>query len=177
MRAVKNSISFYRARTETYYKRSVALDAPWQPMEQDRTKPKAIIVDLDGSYALIGNRSPYDASRCHEVDFPHMHVIDAVHLYHQSGYQVIFCSGREDKDRASTEAFIDKHSPGMEHRLLMRKTGDMRSDDIIKEEIFNAEIKDKYWIGAIFDDRLKVCKLWYRLGLPLFRVNNPEASF
>src|SRR5690606_7941205 len=37
--------------------------APYVP---DGTLPPAIIVDLDGTLALIGDRHPYDASRCEE---------------------------------------------------------------------------------------------------------------
>lgn len=61
--------------------------------------------------------------------------------------------------------------------LHMRQTDDKRSDYIIKHEIYNEHIRDKYNILAAFDDRLQVCRLWYELGLPLFRVGDPDADF
>ena len=59
----------------------------------------------------------------------------------------------------------------------MRTSGDMRKDVIIKEEIFNAYIKNKYFVAGWSDDRLQVSKWVYEQGLPLFRVNDPEANF
>lgn len=38
----------------------------------------------------------------------------------------------------------------------MRKTGDSRKDFLIKKEIYENELKDKYNILAIFDDRQQV---------------------
>ena len=40
----------------------------------------------------------------------------------------------------------------------MRSEKDYRSDEIIKEELYNQYIKDKYYCIAIFDDRDRVIK-------------------
>jgi hypothetical protein len=73
--------------------------------------------------------------------------------------------------------FIEKHLPGMEYVLLMRKDADFRKDNVVKEEIFNEYIKNKYWVKLVIDDRLSVCQLWFRLGLNLLRAGDPDANF
>lgn len=148
-----------------------------EPMVQDPALPRAVIFDNDGTISLIhAGRSPYDASTC-DQDLPHPHVIECMRLYYKAGYKILFVSGREDKDRAPTERFYRQYFPEIDYELFMRPTGDMRKDVLIKEEIFNNHIKNKYFVAGWFDDRLQVSQWVYLSGLPLFRVNNPEAVF
>jgi predicted kinase len=152
-------------------------NGPITPMVQDESKPRAVIFDNDGTISLIHpNRSPYDASTC-DLDAPHLHVIECMRLYYNAGYKILFVSGREDKYRAPTERFYKQHFPEVKYELFMRPTGDKRKDVIIKEEIFNNHIKNEYYVAGWFDDRLQVSKWVHEIGLPLFRVNNPEATF
>ena len=52
----------------------------------------------------------------------------------------------------------------------MRKTKDFRSDSIIKTEIYNEFIKDKYFVDLVLDDRDSVVKTWRDLGLLCLQV-------
>ena len=47
----------------------------------------------------------------------------------------------------------------------MRKQGDYRPDEIIKEELFKQNIEENYYCLAIFDDRDRVIKKWREMGL------------
>jgi predicted kinase len=75
-------------------------------MEQppaDPEIPLAIICDLDGTLALLGERSPYDASRA-EQDLPNepvIRVLLATVAY--EGARVFLVSGREERFRKQTE--------------------------------------------------------------------------
>lgn len=102
---LRNRPDAMRPKTQHFYQRQLP------GLAQDETLPKAIICDLDGTLAHIGNRSPYNASLCDVVDTPNVPVVETVRLYHQAGYKIIFVSGREDKDRAPTMRFIAKHLP------------------------------------------------------------------
>lgn len=168
---------FSNAKIEIFTKRNHAADRFVELMVQDENKPPALICDLDGTLAKIGARSPYDASQCDVVDSPNTHVVETVKLYYDTGYKVIFCSGRMEKDREPTERFIKRCLPDVEYILLMRPDQDQRKDDVVKEEIFNASIKNKYWVRLVLDDRLSVCRLWHGLGLNLLRVGDPDATF
>ena len=52
----------------------------------------------------------------------------------------------------------------------MRKTGDNRKDCIVKRELFDAHIKDKYYIDFILDDRNQVVNMWRELGFTVMQV-------
>ena len=76
-------------------------------------------------------------------------------------------SGREDFCKEMSIAWLKKHIQlrDDEVKLLMRKTGDHRKDCIIKKELFDREIKDKYYVEFAIDDRNQVCELWRSMGL------------
>lgn len=154
-------------------------------MEQDESLPKAIIVDLDGTWSLLNGRSPYDASTC-DQDPPNTPVIEAVKAMYLQGYAVLFTSGREDKYREPTEKHIAMHGtvevpvdtsdpPSIEevviqHQLFMRASGDMRKDSIVKQELFDAHIRGKYNVVMVFDDRDQVVDQWRSMGLTCAQV-------
>lgn len=144
---------------------------------QDETKPVAIICDIDGTFAIVGKRSPYNAANCDEIDFPNMSVINLIKLLQDNNHQIIFCSGRSRKDELPTRRFIDRYLGNQNYLLFMRDDDDKRKDAIFKEEIYRNNIENKFYIKAVFDDRLSVCQLWYKLGLPLFRVGSPDSTF
>lgn len=169
--------AFYHSKNEIFTKRSVSTDRDVSPMAQDKTLPRAVIFDNDGTISLIhSGRSPYDASTC-DLDAPHEHVIECMRNYYELGYKILFVSGRENKDREPTEKFYKQYFPEVKYELFMRPTGDMRKDVLIKEEIFNEKIKGKYFVAGWFDDRLQIVKWLYESGFPVFRVNDPEATF
>jgi predicted kinase len=131
--------------------------------------PDAIIVDIDGTVALMQGRSPFDETRVHE-DHPNHAVIRAVRAMQAAGNKVIFCSGRTDGCFDATEVWIKQHVGVPYEALLMRKSGDQRKDNIIKLEIFDEHIRFNYNIVGVFDDRLQVVKAWRSIGLPVFAV-------
>jgi hypothetical protein len=58
------------------------------------------------------------------------------------------------------------------HALFMRSTGDIRKDSVVKKELFEANVKGKYFINFVLDDRDQVIDLWrLELGLPCLQVN------
>jgi predicted kinase len=136
---------------------------------QNQTLPKAIICDLDGTLALMNGRNPFDASRCDE-DVLNNPVANVLINYKNLGYKIILLSGREDKFEAPTLRFLENHKIEFDV-LLMRKTADNRKDSIIKKEIFDAEIRENYFVEFVLDDRNQVVDMWRNeLKLPCFQV-------
>jgi len=89
---------------------------------------------------------------------------------------VILLSGRKEKHRRQTSQWLEDHVITFYSHLHMRPDDD-RKDVIVKEEQYNEHISGKYNVLMVIDDRLQVCRLWHRLGLPLFRVGDPDADF
>ena len=129
--------------------------------------PDAIIVDMDGTLAIMGDRSPYDMSKC-DLDLPNKPVLDTV-LKWQSSTKIIILSGRTDDAQEKTEKWLQQYGVKYEH-IYMRKTGDMRKDSTVKEEIYHSFIRDRYNISLILDDRQQVVDMWRSLGLTVFQV-------
>lgn len=135
--------------------------------------PNALLCDIDGTLALFDRKAVSAYSR----DFTKDTLNRAVSiLLHRANMTVILLTGRQEKDREQTELWLKMHDVPYEH-LYMRQTDDKRSDYIVKRELYDNHIKDNYNILMVFDDRLQVCRLWYELGLPLFRVGDPDADF
>jgi predicted kinase len=131
--------------------------------------PKAVMVDIDGTVAMMCGRSPFDETRVHE-DRPNQAVIAAVRAMHASGHAVIFCSGRTAGCREVTEKWLREHVALPYEALHMRAVGDVRKDSIVKVEIFDREIRHRYDVVAVFDDRAQVVEAWRALGLTVFAV-------
>lgn len=142
---------------------------PIEPYAARPDTPRAIIVDIDGTMALMAGRSPYDESRVHE-DRPNEPVIAAVYAMYAHDHRVIFVSGRTDACRTATEVWLAQHVPVRPEALFMRKAGDTRKDSVVKLEIFDRFIRDHYHVRAVFDDRNQVVEMWRNLGLTVFQV-------
>lgn len=131
--------------------------------------PEVVLVDIDGTVALMSGRSPYDMSRVGE-DQPNHAVIAAVRAMHSAGYGVVFCTGRDASCREQTTAWLDQHVGVPYLALHMRAIGDARKDSVVKREIFDREIRDRYRVVGVFDDRMQVVQMWRQLGVTVFQV-------
>ena len=145
-------------------------DTAVEPYVPNKTKPNAIIVDIDGTLALMTGRGPYDTHRYHE-DIPNpavFHLLDTYTDGRSFGYTIL-CSGRDETFRPQTEAWLDTHNV-MYDRLLMRPAGDLRNDAIIKRELFDAHIRHEFDVKFVLDDRNRVVDMWRQLGLACLQV-------
>lgn len=133
----------------------------------------AIMVDIDGTLALHGDRDPYDTSRYAE-DTLNRPVAVAVADLAAAGHAVLYCSGRSEDFRRQTQQWICDNFAfpfGIDDEgLLMRSSGDSRRDDIVKLELFDKHIHGSYNILAVFDDRDRVVSAWRSIGLTVFQV-------
>jgi predicted kinase len=128
-----------------------------------------VLVDIDGTVALMTNRGPFDWKRVGD-DAPNPAVIAAVRAMHAAGNAIVFCSGRDAVCRPETEAWLELHVGVPYEGLFMRPEGDSRKDSIVKREIFDREIRDRWNVIGVFDDRQQVVRMWRELGLTVFQV-------
>ncbi len=147
-----------------------------EPMKQDDSLPHAVIIDLDGTLCIHQNRSPFEYDKCDTdlVNKPVRRILSSIMYEWNIGgikTNIIFLSGREDSCMQKTHEWLNKNIPELNNfYLYMRKTGDNRKDCIIKKEIFDAEIKNKYYIDFILDDRNQVVNMWRKMGLTCLQV-------
>lgn len=143
------------------------LRVPVPPPEYNPELPDAMIVDMDGTLALLNGRNPYDASNC-ERDLPNQPVLETVRKW-QSSINVIVLSGRTDNYQPQTEKWLQRYEVKYTN-IYMRKNGDQRKDSIIKEEFYRQHIEGKFNIRFVLDDRQQVVDMWRSLGLTVFQV-------
>lgn len=125
--------------------------------------PKAILCDLDGTLAHHIDRDPYDFHRAGEdaVCEP----VQGIARRYLDTHKVIFMSGRDDSSYEITKNWIIYKASLPCEFLFMRKTGDQRKDSIVKRELYDLNVKDKYNVEFVLDDRSQVVDMWRSLGL------------
>jgi hypothetical protein len=131
--------------------------------------PEVLLVDLDGTMCLMGDRGPYDEARVGD-DLPNVPVRRLVYAFAAAAVRVVFMSGRSEKCRAATEAWLDMHYALKYEALFMRAAGDVRKDWVVKAELFDQHIRDRYRVVAVADDRNQVVAMWRSIGLTVFQV-------
>lgn len=144
------------------------------PLVQNDSLPRCILVDIDGTAAKIHNRSPFDWSNVGR-DLPNTPVLNVVRAMRAAGYAVVFLSGRDSAARSETVRWLERYlgwSEGPDYALFMRARNDMRKDSIVKRELFDAHIRGRYFVELVLDDRDQVVSLWRReLGLTCLQVD------
>ena len=137
---------------------------------QNTELPKAIICDLDGTLAIIKDRSPFDALSC-GLDLLNAPVADLVKQYRQNNFKIILMSGRDEAAKDATLNWLTQHAIDFDE-IYMRSVGDVRKDSIVKKELFETHVAHRYFIQMVIDDRDQVVDLWrLELGLPCLQVN------
>ncbi|MBC8112064.1 MAG: AAA family ATPase [Verrucomicrobia bacterium] len=154
--------------------KSKANFSPTPTLPQNENLPKCILVDIDGTVADKGKRIAFEWLRVGE-DTPKTPIINLVKALKKQAYEVIFFSGRDSVCRDLTVAWLNQHfswQESVDYQLFMRAEKDQRKDSIVKKELFELHIKDKYFVEAVIDDRDQVVAMWRKeLGLTCLQVD------
>lgn len=128
----------------------------FEPYEARPDLDRAYIFDIDGTLAHMNNRGPYDISRVSEdtVDVGVREI-----LWSLSESVILIVSGRKAVAWADTVNWLEENGIAYEH-LYMRGELDDRPDYLVKYDIFNEHIRDRYNVLGVFDDRDQVVDLW-----------------
>lgn len=137
-----------------------------EPPAHNEDLHDAIIVDLDGTLAIVTDRSPYDWQRVLN-DKPNWQVMDAVASHKKANRKIIIVSGRDGRSRADTEKWLAGH--GVVHdMILMRPPGTTDKDVTLKRQIYEDFIRPHYNVYCVYDDRPCIIRMWRGLGLFVF---------
>lgn len=139
-----------------------------QPYIRPVGKRKVYLFDIDGTLAEMSDRSPFEWNKVGNDD-PRRQVILTAQALAQAGYEIVVMSGRDSVCREDTIAWLEFYNiPFVD--LFMRAEGDMRKDNIVKQELFDKHIRDFYDVVAVFDDRDQVVQMWRAMGVDCFQV-------
>lgn len=150
---------------------------PFEPYQApEGVSRDAVLIDVDGTLALHGTpenpesiRKHHDYGKVH-LDVPNPAVVKAVRALIFDGYHPIVVSSRPDSCKDATRLWIQKHVTVAPFDLIMRRTGDHRPDYLVKYELFNEHIRDKYNVVAALDDRDQVVNMYREIGITVFQV-------
>lgn len=162
------------------------------PYEADKTKPLAVICDIDGTLAhraLLMDPTPhyrsfydYQTARTDDVDeFVKRTLLGLA----SQGIRILFVSGRKSSGREATMQFLERAlGSDFEYELYMRdesrdltERGLDASDNLVKYRIFNEYIRADFNVLGVLDDRKRVVALWETLGLRVMNVGLLNEEF
>jgi HAD superfamily, subfamily IIIB (Acid phosphatase) len=142
------------------------------------------ICDIDGTIADNKHREHFVSNRKYpqwdeffeacDQDTPIEHMralladLDACSLI--GGIGIIYVTGRPERVRAKTVAWLDKHDFPAGVSMLMRADGDHRPDHVIKKELLKALRDSHVKLIMAFDDRQAVVDMWRAMGVPCAQV-------
>jgi predicted kinase len=144
----------------------------------DTSKRDAIIVDIDGTLARMVARGPFDEHLVHTDELIES-VARMVEHAAFSDVKIIFMSGRTDGCEAQTLDWLREKMPWLdwagadvEYQLIMRRSVEDRGrpDDIVKYELFQRHVAERYNVLYVIDDRNKVVNMWRAMGLTCAQV-------
>ena len=133
-------------------------------------KPKAIVVDIDNTVAMLPKGySPYDPEH-YSLDVPNQKVFGIVaDLALARDANVVFLSGRGAEHKEVTYEWLNKHFYKVD-ALFMRPEGDKRPDYIVKDELFETYVAPNYNVLYCIDDRRQVVDMYRSKGLLVLDV-------
>jgi predicted kinase len=137
--------------------------------------PHAVIFDIDGTLALMGKRGPFDWDKVDRDDV-NLIVAEQINFHKSAGRTIIIVSGRDESCRKLTEEWFEFYNISFDH-FFMRPENDFRKDTLIKKEIYQQRILNRFNVLAVYDDRLQVLNTWYELGVFTFCVNQGLHEF
>ena len=160
---------------------------------KNKSIPSCYIFDIDGTLAERSlERDKRDYTKV-ELDSPISQTLELLNYYSGillPGDKIFFISGRKQSCYNSTEKWLQHHSKNLsrihpvtdeveynfsdlspsDYSIFLRSDNDHRKDFVLKREIYENNIKDKYDIKIIFEDRPRICKMWRDLGLFVMQV-------
>jgi hypothetical protein len=147
----------------------------------DGQRPLAV-VDLDGVVADVRHRlrfvrgprkdwnAFFDAAAADPVLPEGRAVVDRL----AGGHEIVYLTGRPERTREATEAWLERHDLPR-GRVVMRREGDRRPARVVKPRLLAALARGRA-VGIVVDDDTEVCAAYEREGWPVLRADWMPAA-
>ena len=121
----------------------------------------------------IGNGAPdwdgfYDACDGDSPLWPVIRVLRALQEFHNGDSETYLVTGRRDNTEDKTRRWMHDFCIPFD-ALIMRRSGDYRSDWVLKREWWRGSHIAREAVAAVFEDRNSTVDMWRGEGLTVFQ--------
>ena len=150
------------------------------PVEPKIPTSEIVIFDIDGTLADVSERIHHLQKkpknwkaffRGMAQDQTIKSMVRLCNILSQAGIRIVLCSGRSEEHRSETVQWL-KQQKVHHHELRLRKTGDRRSDVIVKRKMLVG--LDKVRVLFVVEDRTGVVQTWREEGLVCLQCSPGE---
>lgn len=136
-------------------------------------KDECIIIDIDGTLADVEHRVHFVRQKPKKWKDFHQNLIHdqvqgwclkLIEAFRAQGTKVVLLTGRDDDYISESKEWLEQNQVPYDE-LFMRATKDRRSDHLVKKDFYLNEIKPRYKVLFVVEDRLSVVKMWRELGV------------
>ena len=144
--------------------------------EKDSMSQECVIVDVDGTLAEFNPNDVQDwvlGAKKDWVPFlefmadarPIAEIKRLVEILKTSGQTIIICSGRPDKYKGYTVAWLEKNNIPFDAVYLRAESDDLIADEVVKQKLLDQMHEDGLKPWLVLDDRSDVVNFWREAGL------------
>ena len=135
--------------------------------------PRAVIVDLDNTIAMFPNgRGPFEHEKIPN-DIPNRSLLYILNILSKRDVEIIIVSGRNGETEEATRQWLSTNDVWFDSLYMRPPDKEYASirDYLVKKEIYEKHIKDKYFVICAFEDREQTTVGWRALGIPTCQVD------
>lgn len=134
----------------------------------DDSKDKCLVIDIDNTLSDCTHREhlleeSWKAFFSKLSDDPVNLWCQEIIYKFENDYKIVICSARPDNYKKETLNWLEKYNIQF-NNFFMRRRGDYRKDNLVKQVILDFEIKSRYDVLFCVDDRKEV--------IDMYRANN-----
>jgi hypothetical protein len=148
----------------------------------DADLPPLAVIDIDGVVADVSHRlhhldrrpKDWDGFFADAREDPPLEEGLAVVRRLEDDHEIVYLTGRPERCRADTEAWLARHGIGG-HRLVMRPPGTFRPAAQVKRELL-VDLSAGREVGVVVDDDPLVIAALTKAGFPVFAADWADRS-
>jgi len=148
---------------------------PVKPITYPAERKETFGFDMDGTLTNVDSILHYVRKNSKYKDFDSFHrssyfspanqnVVEILFEAADKGFTIVIVTGRNEKYRDVTQAWLDEHNIPYDNNIFMRPENDFRPDTVIKNDIFQ-QINQYYHMVHFVDDREDISKVWEQNGV------------